>query len=257
MGLGPLRSLVRFALVVLAACSMSRLVLAASHLDRIHAVPEAWRLLPIGVRFDTMMLGPALMPAALAVLLWPTRHRRMLARFVATYLAALAAVMTFLEIATIGFLAQYDSRPNRIFLDYLAYPAEVLPTVWGEQLTLLIVGLWMVPLAAVVTWRAIRPGIEADVPWSARARVLALPLVGLVLFALARSSLAPRPADISAAAFTADHLTNELALNSTYAVGYALCERRHELDPGTLYRERRYRLPATRTALRSRERRGG
>src|SRR5262249_41589164 len=57
-----------------------------------------------------------------------------------------------------------------------------------------------------------------------------------MLFAAARSSWGPRAGNISTASFSNDHLANEIALNSTYAVGYALRSLAvDEVDPGQLY----------------------
>jgi phosphoglycerol transferase MdoB-like AlkP superfamily enzyme len=198
-------------------------------------VPGFWWLLPIGVRLDLMTLCPLLMPGAVAVLLWPPRMRGVLAVMLAAYLAATAALMAMLEIATPGFLAEYDSRPNRILVDYLAYPREVLPTVWGERPLTLVLGVLALVATAAVVWRMVRRGVRADEPWPWWLRLAALPVVGALLFAGARSTLSPRGGNISTAAFSGDHLTNELALNSTYAVAYALYERRHENDAGALY----------------------
>jgi len=66
-------------------------------------------------------------------------------------------------------------------------------------------------------------------------RLLVLPPFAALLFLGMRSSLGPRPANISTAAFSGDHLTNELALDSTYSVGYAIWCRRNEVDSAALY----------------------
>jgi phosphoglycerol transferase MdoB-like AlkP superfamily enzyme len=233
--IGPLRTPLVFLGCVLALASLSRLALTVVFWERVGHVPGSWWLLPIGVRLDLMTLCPLLMPVALVVLLWPERARGALAVLVAAYLAATSALMAMLEIATPGFLAEYDSRPNRIFVDYLAYPREVLPTVWGERPLTLVLGVLALVGTAAFVWRAVRRGVRADGAWPWWLRLMALPVVGLLLFAGARSTLSPRGGNISTAAFSGDHLTNELALNSTYAVAYALYERRHENDAGTLY----------------------
>lgn len=50
-----------------------------------------------------------------------------------------------------------------------------------------------------------------------------------------RSSLGVRPANIGTAAFSPNHLANELALNSTYSLGYALSNRKNEQNAHELY----------------------
>lgn len=233
--LGPLRTLAAYLGAAIALFSAVRIGLALTHLDRLSGVRGVWWLVPTGLRLDVMTLCPLLLPVAVATLVWPARDRRALAALVAGYLAAASAVMMFFEAATPAFLAEYDTRPNGLFLDYLAFPREVVPTVWAEERGSVVVGLTVVVLTAALVWRGVRRHMVADRPWSWGTRLAAAPLVVLVLFGGARSTIAPRGANISTAAFSGNHFANELALNSTYAVAYALYERRHEADPGALY----------------------
>lgn len=238
--LGPLRTPLLYLACAIALASLSRLALTLLFWDRVSRVDGFWRLLPIGVRLDLMTFCPLLMPVAAVVLLWPRRGRALRAIVVAGYLAVASAVMAMLEAATPGFLAQYDSRPNRIFVDYLAYPREVLPTVWGARRLSLVFGVLAFIVTATFVWRMVGRWVREDASWSWPRRSLAIPVVAFLLFAGTRSTLSPRGGNISTAAFSGDHLANELALNSTYAVGYALYERRHENDASVLYGE----LPA-------------
>jgi phosphoglycerol transferase MdoB-like AlkP superfamily enzyme len=233
--LGPLVPVVAFSATALAVLSASRLGLALVHLDRVRNVPGAWWLVPIGVRLDLMALAPAMFAPTAAVLAWPDRGRAVLARLVAGYLAAVAAAMTFFEASTPPFLRQYDSRPNQIFLEYLRWPREIVPTVWSEERGAVVVGLAAVVLAAVLAWRTTRQLVLRATWWPGPARLAALPVAALVLVAAARSGLGHRAANISAAAFTDDHLVNELALDSTYALAYAAEHLRHETGPDALY----------------------
>src|SRR6185436_10971442 len=107
---------------------------------RLRDVPEVWRLLPIGVQLDVMTLCPALFLPAALVLLWPARARRVLGVVLAAYLGVAAGVMALLEAATPPFISEYDSRPNRIFVDYLDYPREVIPTVLAEHTLAVVIG---------------------------------------------------------------------------------------------------------------------
>ena len=53
------------------------------------------------------------------------------------FAASLVAII-FLEFATPQFLIEYDSRPNRLFLEYLVYPQEVLAMLWNGYRSLLL-----------------------------------------------------------------------------------------------------------------------
>src|SRR4029453_8354032 len=113
---------------------------------------------------------------------------------------ATSALMAMLEIATPGFLAEYDSRPNRIFVDYLAYPREVLPTVWGERPLTLVLGMLVLAGTGAVVWHAVQRRVRRAAVWPWWLRLAALPVVGVLLFAGARSTLSPRGGNISTAA---------------------------------------------------------
>jgi phosphoglycerol transferase MdoB-like AlkP superfamily enzyme len=232
---GPLAPVVAFFLGGLVFLSASRLALTLAWLPRLRAVDGFLGLFPVGVRIDTSLLSIVAAVPAAAVLLFPDRLGRWWHPLVAAYLAVGAAAIAFLEFATPPFIAQYDGRPNRIFLDYLIYPREVGGTLLAGYRLALVGGAVVIVAVGVFAWRNARALLREHAPWRWGARVVALPLVGGLLVLGMRSSLGPRPANISTAAFSSDHLVNELALDSAYAVGYALYESRHEVDAARLY----------------------
>lgn len=251
-GAGPLAPLLGFAFAALVFFSLSRVGLLLWYLRRLRAVPGFWRLVPVGVQLDVMTLGPALFLPAALVLLWPARGRRLLGALLGAYFAVVAGTMVLIEAATPPFLVEYDSRPNRVFVDYLAYPREVGPTVLADHTLAVVLALVLVAVAATAAaWLAVRL-VAAGGSWPWGKRLAALPLVGSLLFLGARSSLGHRPANISAAAFSGNHLANELALNSTYAVAYAVYSRRHEQNAERLYG----RLPSDEALTRVRRQTG-
>jgi phosphoglycerol transferase MdoB-like AlkP superfamily enzyme len=233
---GPLGPLLVLAMIAMAALGASRLLLVALYWDRVHDVAGIWRTVPIGARLDAMTLGWLLFPAAVVLVCWPARIGRRVAAATAGYLALVAGTLAFFEAATYPFVAQYDSRPNRIFLDYLRYPREVVGTVWADHALAVLGGLALVATVVWMTMRLRGPLARASVGWSWRRRLVVGPIVLAALFAAARSGWGPRGGNISTAAFSSDHLANELALDSTYAVGYALQSLMvDEVDPERLY----------------------
>ena len=53
------------------------------------------------------------------------------------WLAIALILIALMEFATPQFLAEYDARPNRLFIEYLVYPREVFAMLWeGYRLTL-------------------------------------------------------------------------------------------------------------------------
>jgi phosphoglycerol transferase MdoB-like AlkP superfamily enzyme len=215
--------------------SAARLASALAYREDIAGTPELWRMFPIGLRMDTVLLCYLLLAPGLALALLPAVRWR--DRLVAGYIAAWAFLLVYLELATPPFIAEYGKRPDRVFLEYLVYPREVLPTLWANH-KLGLVGVPVVAaLAAWLAWRASRKSLAAAPAWGGGRRALMLPLVLAVLFAGCRSSLEPRPANISTASFSSNRLVNELTMNSTYTVGYALESLRNEADAAAMYGE--------------------
>src|SRR5262245_49601855 len=160
-----------------------------------------------------MPLAPALVPAVVVRLLTPPALERASRAVVAVYLTFVAVVLAFVEIATYPFVAEYDSRPNHVFIGYLAYPREIGGMLWTDHKLALLAGVVAIVLTARLTWRAVRASLARESRWPWLAGVAVAPVAVGLLFLAARSSLSPRAANISTAAFSADHLANELALD--------------------------------------------
>jgi phosphoglycerol transferase MdoB-like AlkP superfamily enzyme len=232
-GLGPYAPLALAYLAGVAFLALARAALALVNHEAIAGTPQLWLMFPIGLRMDTVLLCYLLLLPALVVAALPARRER--DGLVAGWFALWAAVLVYLELATPSFIAEYDKRPDQIFLEYLIYPREVLRTLWaGHKLALFGVPL-VAGLFAWLAWRSSRAALAAAPTWPWRRRLLALPLVVLALWAGGRSSLEPRPANISTASFSTNRLVNELTLNSTYTVAYAANAMRHEADSARLY----------------------
>jgi len=133
----------------------------------------------------------------------------------------LLLLLTFIEIASFPFFAEYDVRPNVLFVEYLRYPQEVLSMLWKDQRLNLFIALAAVALAgfAFLRWRAFA-GARALLrsPWWTRA-LWCLPLLVLVFCGI-RSSTGRRPANISDALYSTNRVANEIAKNSLYSIGY-------------------------------------
>ncbi len=214
--------LLRWYLIFILIFTAGRALLASVYFDRLagSGVDLGWALLR-GLRMDTIAASLLLLPAALILHLTP----RPLAAFSnallrAWFFVVLLAVI-YMENATLPFIAEYDVRPNVIFINYLKYPREVLGTIWAVYKLELFVAFVMMALAA--WWFARSPKTRFTeamrVPW--RIRLLWLLPVMLVLVMGVRSSFGHRPANPSDAIFSSNRLLNEIARNSLHNVGYA------------------------------------
>lgn len=219
---GPLAPVAGFLLYALLLLSCSRLLLVAWQWSRVSAVDGLWPVLGFGLRFDIMICSWIIaLPVLVDLLLpaWPL-WQRLWRPLEAGWFALCAGLLIFTEVATPSFINQYDTRPNRIFFEYLNYPKEIFSTLWADYKLQLFVCAILLIAALCLVWKLSRSLYEESAPWRWWVRLLVLPVVGILIFLGARSSLDHRPANISKAAFSTDQLVNRLGVSSTYSLIY-------------------------------------
>lgn len=225
---GPVGVIVSLFAISLVWLSFSRGILVALHWPRLQDVEALWRVFPIGLRMDAIVLCELFaIPTILYFLLPGERLRRLIALGSFTVIAALLAHM---ELSTPNFIAEYGTRPNRIYIEYLRYPREVFGTLLKSYPLQL---LSVVILAGLLTWafnRFCSRQIAHCQHWRWRTRALVLPALIAFMFLGARSTLGHRPANLSTASFSANHLANELAVSSTYSLLTAIYLSRQEVS---------------------------
>lgn len=223
-----------FVAAALSLLQLSRVGLVVWQHARVSGTGGLGYILLQGLRFDLVALGQVLLlPLFLAPLLATTR-RTWRGSLCALRLAlcAFLALFFFLEISTPSFVAEYDTRPNYLFVEYLRYPREVLSTLWGEYPLQLVLAALAVP-AVFLGMRGLFKrvgGLQGPLrPLPAAGLALAGPLVCV---AAARSTFEHRPVNPSTVCFSSDPLVNALPLNSTYSTAYAIYEMRKLEDEG-------------------------
>lgn len=232
--INPLAMLFLFILLI---GTISRSILIVLYFDRIEAVDAFSHVILQGIRFDLVLLGMVLVPFFLAMPILVSNRRLIVVwRGVLTLsIPLLIASVLFLELATPSFIEQFDSRPNRIFFEYLDRPKEVLSTLWGAYRLPLMSGL---TITAIVLVLAARSVYRRSVKARPVTLYLCFPvaLVGVLASAMmGRSTLDHRPVNPSTVALTTDSMVNELALNSAYSVAYAAYELKNESKGGFRY----------------------
>ncbi|HEY0682480.1 MAG TPA: LTA synthase family protein [Steroidobacter sp.] len=217
--LGPYSCVLGFLLVGAASLSLSRAVLIGWQWQRVDVTDSLLSMLLQGLRSDLITLG--LFAAPMVVLLPLFLAARRLAwwsRLSSVWLSFSLIAILLLEFATPQFLYEYDSRPNRLFIEYLVYPREVFAMLWTGyrgSLALVAVGLGAASWLIVRHFNKYR---HCTNPWRARAVMLAWPAVVVVLFVMIRSSFEHRPANLATFAFCDDAMVNSLVTNSAYSV---------------------------------------
>ncbi len=213
-----------------------RLALCVDFYATIKDVDNFLHVLPVGLRMDTVMLCYVLAVPVIALVCLPASAVRK-SRFVfALYFSVLTAVFVFLEMATFSYMDEFSARPDRIFLaNMLAGPEIAFMIAKGYPLMLAA----SLAVTAAMTWlvfkKSARGCSSLPAPGFIPRLLLAVTVVPLLFIGM-RSSLTHRPVNISDAAFSMNHLVNQLGINSTYSLGYAFYQSvKHEEDPALKY----------------------
>lgn len=226
--LARLLPLLVFFVLGLLVMQASRLGLA---LWRHAEVSDAHGWLPLfvqGLRVDIASLSLLYAIPAVLVLLSPAAvcNSRAGRTLLACWLVATSTLLVMLEAATPGFMAEYGLRPNRLFIEYLAYPREVFSTLLkGRTLQCLLLAV----LCAAATWAGWRLATRCSARTQARPGDLplraALALAVLLAGTLGvRSTLGHRPMNPAMVAFSTNATVNVLPLNSFYSLAHATRE---------------------------------
>lgn len=234
-GCNAYRPLYLFFLCGLSLLSLSRLTLFVLYAERVIKADQWPWLLLSGVRADAIMMGYlTLIPLLLMPLFQVPQLRQLGRRFLQFWVVLNLLIIVFIETSTPAFVTQYDVRPNRLFVEYLMYPQEVISTLWsgfrGWVIATIIIAL-VVARGLISLVR--RPWFQP--PSSVVATLAVWPILLLCCLVLIRSTFAHRPANPSFFALTGDPLVNSLTISSPYSVSYALYNLRHEAAASQIY----------------------
>lgn len=233
---GPYVSLVHMLVIGLAVLTISRLGLIAWQWERVKAAGIVGIMLIQGVRADLILTGYFIViPLALAPLL----AHRILARpwklITVTWASFGLLLIVFMELSSPPFIMQFDARPNRLFIEYLAFPKEVLGTLWEGFRAALILGVGCTILLGAAMFHVLAKASASAEMWSTKKLLLTWPLLVVLVFFQIRSSTAHRPANPAMFALTGDSMVNSLIINSSWSVFDALNSIRRESNSSEIY----------------------
>lgn len=217
-----LRPVFRFIIAALLVTTASRLLLIGLHWQRVSDVEGLWRVLLLGVRFDILLIAalgllPAFFTPLFATHFGSPRFWLPVQRW---WFAGSLILILFMEAVTPSFIAEYDLRPNGLFLEYLEYPREVgAMLLKGYKTELLLIPTCVLILGYFLLGWMRSPSISGSL--SPVTAIFTSFLILVVGGLTVRSSLGHRPANPSIAAFSQDMLVNDLALPSLYNTLYA------------------------------------
>ncbi|MCL1120891.1 LTA synthase family protein [Shewanella seohaensis] len=234
---GPFRVILVFSLLVLAIATASRIGLGLWQGERVAAVDGWSHLLLQGIRVDIATLCWLWGVAALGTALFSGEHLlgRIWQWVLRLWLTLGLWTIVFLEVSTPAFIEEYGIRPNRLYVEYLIYPKEVLSMLWaGRKLEL----IFSVLLTLATLWGGWKLSGKLTKNlrfprWYWRP-VLAVMVIVVTLLG-ARSTLGHRPINPAMVAFADDPLVNSLVINSAYSLVFAIKQMGSEEDASKVY----------------------
>lgn len=235
--LGPLLPFAGFFLFSVLFLSFSRMMLVWLNWERIPDWHSLIHILISGIRMDTVLLCMVLVVPVFATLLAPAfiTGSKAARTSMNLYLSFWVTLFILMESSTPAYITFFDTRPGRIFFEYLNYPKEVGSMLLGGFIMQSVFVVCSTVIGAVMAYVGLGRLLLVQTPVTYKRQLMILPLVLALLVLGGRSTLGHRPINASSVAFSNDQLLNELVLSSTYTVLNAVYGLKNEGDPSDLY----------------------
>lgn len=224
-----------FLWIALTITTLSRLFLFLLFNERVTETKNYAYIFPIGLRMDLIVLCYLLFIPVLIIVMVPNKITLRFQKFITCYFILFLCTIFLLELVTPNFINEYDTRPNKLFLDYLIYPKEVFGTLLKSYLLSIITTVILVSgfILLLIKFRENLFYLQFE---AYKKKLILFPLIAFLLFFGARSSLtSKRPINSSNAVFSIDQLTNCLGLNSFYTVAFAVYSMKNESNSEKMY----------------------
>jgi len=200
--------------------------------ERVRRAGGLWPIIRGGLRIDANGIATL---AGIPLVLSPWLGGYELAIDTAEYWFLLAwALLVLLEVSTPQFIDEYDTRPNRLYVEYLKHPREVFGMLWKGYKPMLVIGVLLI---TGLVWFAdeLFDLADPDAPMAWWARTLFSLIAAVAVFIAIRGTLKHRPINPSTVAYCGDSMLNTLPLNSLYSVCYAIYSMKNERSAARVY----------------------
>jgi phosphoglycerol transferase MdoB-like AlkP superfamily enzyme len=202
---------------------IGRLALFALYFDRFKdSGSDYWMSFIYGLRMDTIAASILLVIPLVLLTLMPKSFKNFVRVFLKYYFLIILAILIYVENATFPFFAQYDVRPNYLFVEYLEYPKEVFSMILADYKSELLVAISMILIFIYLYLKSYKDELDLIFKESYLKRFFIFLSVGVLLFIGIRSSFGHRPANNSDAMFSSNRVVNEITKNSIYSIGTAI-----------------------------------
>lgn len=174
-----------------------------------------------GLRMDTIVICIILVIPTIFLAITPKIFSNFISKFLNIYILFFVVIALFIECASFPFFAQYDLRPNYLFIEYLEYPQEVTSLLFKDY-KFEFIAIFILIIATIKIYSKSKfINFEQVFKQNYISRILILAPILLVLFLGIRSSLGHRPVNISDALYSTNRVINEITKNSLHSLGYA------------------------------------
>ncbi|KLE00277.1 sulfatase [Aliarcobacter butzleri L348] len=174
-----------------------------------------------GLRMDIIVICIILVIPTIFLAITPKIFSNFISKFLNIYILFFLVIALFIECASFPFFAQYDLRPNYLFIEYLEYPQEVTSLLFKDYKFQFIAVFILIIATIRIYSKSKFINFEQVFKQNYISRILILAPILLVLFLGIRSSLGHRPVNISDALYSENRVINEITKNSLHSLGYA------------------------------------
>ena len=177
---------------------------------------------------DTILALALLFPMLFLLTLSPKFIAKLVDKLIAYYYLIILMLVVYVESATFPFFAQYDVRPNYLFVEYLEHIKEVSAMLIADYKLALLFTFVVMFVVAKRYLKNIKGRFLPSFELSYIKRVVLLVPLLLIFVIGIRSSFGHRPANISDALYSSNRVLNEVTKNSLYSVLYAVYANKYE-----------------------------
>ena len=126
------RILFYYYLALVSLFFVGRAVLFSIYFDRFsQSDVNYWMSFLYGLKMDTIIACATLIIPLILLSLFPEKLKKSISQFLTGYFLLAFLLFIYIENATLPFFAEYDVRPNFLFIEYLVYPKEVFNMIFA------------------------------------------------------------------------------------------------------------------------------
>ncbi len=177
-----------------------------------------------GLRYDISINCSMFSPAILISLLFGFAKKtpNLVISFLKFFLPLVLTIQLFVELTTIPFILEYGVRPNRLYIEYLIYPKEVLSMLLNGHILSSVLCVLFAAIGFILFRKAAVKLYKDHTNLSLKANC-AVFLLALIITPLGlRGTLTHKPLNPSNASFSTSPLANTIPPNSSFTAFYAI-----------------------------------